>query len=140
MSEISEAQRLLCVQATRLKLRGGQVQSLRAIAEELRPLGRHAAFYLAAAVSDFYIPWPQMVRLLPPRISAEQREPPEVALAALAAHLSEYANHLFDDSFALKDVHGCSAWYSHVWSTGGAQDTVCRIWRGVPSGAAEGAI
>lgn len=37
------------------------LQSLRAIAETLRPLGRHAVFYLAAAVSDFYIPWPQMV-------------------------------------------------------------------------------
>ena len=39
------------------------MQSLRVIAEQLRPLGRRAAFYLAAAVSDFYIPWPQMVRL-----------------------------------------------------------------------------
>ena len=78
----------LCATAShqRLKLRGGQVQSLRTIAGELRPLGRQAAFYLAAAVSDFYIPWPQMVRLLPPRLSAEQREPPEVALAPLAAH------------------------------------------------------
>ena len=40
------------------------LQSLRTIAEALRPLGRHAVFYLAAAVSDFYIPWPQMVRLV----------------------------------------------------------------------------
>ena len=39
------------------------VQTLRIIAEQLRPLGRRAAFYLAAAVSDFYIPWPQMVRI-----------------------------------------------------------------------------
>ena len=37
------------------------LQSLRTIAEQLRPLGRHAVFYLAAAVSDFYIPWSQMV-------------------------------------------------------------------------------
>lgn len=76
MPETSRAQRLLCVRlhATRLKLRGGQVQSLRAIAQQLRPLGRHAALYLAAAVSDFYIPWPQMVRALPPRISAAQVE------------------------------------------------------------------
>ena len=29
---------------------------------------------------------------------------------------------------------------SHVWSTGGAQNTVSRIWRGVPSGAAEGTM
>ena len=50
------------------------MQSLRAIAQELRPLGRHAAFYLAAAVSDFYIPWPQMVRLLPPRTSAGEMQ------------------------------------------------------------------
>lgn len=41
------------------------MQSLRTIAAQLRPLGRQAAFYLAAAVSDFYIPWPQMVRALP---------------------------------------------------------------------------
>ena len=66
----------LCATAShqRLKLRGGRMQSLRAIAEELRPLGRHAAFYLAAAVSDFYIPWPQMVCALPPRISAGRME------------------------------------------------------------------
>ena len=37
-------------------------QYLRAIAEALRPCGRHAAFYLAAAVSDFFIPWRDMVR------------------------------------------------------------------------------
>ena len=37
-------------------------QYLRAIAEELRPHGRDAAFYLAAAVSDFFIPWRDMVR------------------------------------------------------------------------------
>ena len=45
------------------RVRGMNValQSLRSIAEALRPLGRHAVFYLAAAVSDFYIPWPQMV-------------------------------------------------------------------------------
>ena len=37
-------------------------QYLRAIAEALRPRGRDAAFYLAAAVSDFFIPWRDMVR------------------------------------------------------------------------------
>ena len=42
------------------------VQSLRTIAEALRPLGRQAVFYLAAAVSDFYIPWPQMVSPMTP--------------------------------------------------------------------------
>ncbi len=31
------------------------------ISEGLRPFGRRAAFYLAAAVSDFYIPWSSMV-------------------------------------------------------------------------------
>ncbi|KAK9834914.1 hypothetical protein WJX81_008277 [Elliptochloris bilobata] len=33
---------------------------LRAIAEALRPCGQGAAFYLAAAVSDFFIPWQEM--------------------------------------------------------------------------------
>lgn len=37
-------------------------QSLRTIAAALRPCGPQAAFYLAAAVSDFYVPWPRMVR------------------------------------------------------------------------------
>uniref|UniRef100_A0A7N0VBD3 DNA/pantothenate metabolism flavoprotein C-terminal domain-containing protein n=1 Tax=Kalanchoe fedtschenkoi TaxID=63787 RepID=A0A7N0VBD3_KALFE len=31
------------------------------IALSLRPLGQHAMFYLAAAVSDFYVPWESMV-------------------------------------------------------------------------------
>ncbi len=41
-------------------------QYLRAIAEALRPCGRAAAFYLAAAVSDFFIPWSDMVRTAVP--------------------------------------------------------------------------
>ncbi len=36
-------------------------QYLRVVAEALRPLGPRAMFYLAAAVSDFYIPWGQLV-------------------------------------------------------------------------------
>ena len=35
---------------------------LRAISKELYPLGRHAMFYLAAAVSDFFLPRQKMVR------------------------------------------------------------------------------
>ena len=42
-------------------------QSLRAIAGALRPCGPKAAFYLAAAVSDFYVPWPRMVRAVDQR-------------------------------------------------------------------------
>ena len=38
------------------------VQSLKTIAEALNPLGPRACFYLAAAVSDFYLPWTDMVR------------------------------------------------------------------------------
>ena len=37
------------------------MQFLQLIAETLRPLGRGAAFYLAAAVSDFFVPWSEMV-------------------------------------------------------------------------------
>ena len=37
------------------------LQFLKVTAGCLRCCGRHAAFYLAAAVSDFYIPWSQMV-------------------------------------------------------------------------------
>lgn len=36
---------------------------LRAISKELYPLGRNAMFYLAAAVSDFFLPRQKMVRL-----------------------------------------------------------------------------
>ena len=34
---------------------------LRIIALSMRSLGPHAMFYLAAAVSDFYVPWKSMV-------------------------------------------------------------------------------
>ncbi len=37
---------------------------LRAIGEAIAPLGRSAMFYLAAAVSDFYIPTEEMVRYI----------------------------------------------------------------------------
>ena len=37
------------------------LQYLRAIAAQLEPHGPKAMFYLAAAVSDFYIPWPELV-------------------------------------------------------------------------------
>lgn len=36
-------------------------QILRMIAVSLRSLGPSAMFYLAAAVSDFYVPWESMV-------------------------------------------------------------------------------
>ncbi len=41
-----------------------RLQFLQVIAEAVRPLGRRAAFYLAAAVSDFFVPWADMVRAL----------------------------------------------------------------------------
>lgn len=37
------------------------LQYLRVIAECLKPCGQQAMFYLAAAVSDFFLPWSQMV-------------------------------------------------------------------------------
>jgi phosphopantothenate-cysteine ligase len=40
------------------------LQSLRVIAMALEPLGPTACFYLAAAVSDFYLPWADMVNVL----------------------------------------------------------------------------
>lgn len=36
-------------------------QMLQMVATSLRSLGAHAMFYLAAAVSDFYVPWKSMV-------------------------------------------------------------------------------
>lgn len=36
---------------------------LRAVSQELVPLGRNAMFYLAAAVSDFFLPRQKLVRL-----------------------------------------------------------------------------
>lgn len=38
------------------------LQYLRAIAQALAPLGPQVVFYLAAAVSDFYLPWSELVR------------------------------------------------------------------------------
>lgn len=40
-------------------------QLLRLIALRLNPLGSSAMFYLAAAVSDFYVPWDTMVSPAP---------------------------------------------------------------------------
>jgi hypothetical protein len=37
------------------------VQYLHALAGALEPCGPSVLFYLAAAVSDFYMPWPDMV-------------------------------------------------------------------------------
>lgn len=37
------------------------LQYLKTISDCLRPVGRRAAYYLAAAVSDFFLPWKQMV-------------------------------------------------------------------------------
>jgi phosphopantothenate-cysteine ligase len=37
---------------------------LRAVSQEISVLGRHAMFYLAAAVSDFFLPTQKMVRLI----------------------------------------------------------------------------
>jgi len=39
------------------------VQYLQAIAEVLAPYGPSVLFYLAAAVSDFFMPWTEMVRI-----------------------------------------------------------------------------
>jgi len=38
------------------------MQFLQIVALTLRGCGRQASFYLAAAVSDFYIPWKDLVR------------------------------------------------------------------------------
>ncbi len=40
----------------------GVPQSLKAIAGALEPLGPTACFYMAAAVSDFYLPWADMAQ------------------------------------------------------------------------------
>ena len=42
------------------------LQYLRTISDSIRPCGKRAAFYLAAAVSDFFLPWKQMVSTLQP--------------------------------------------------------------------------
>lgn len=52
----------LTVWATKCKLKLMQyLQYLKTISDCLRPCGKKAAFYLAAAVSDFFLPWKQMV-------------------------------------------------------------------------------
>ena len=45
------------------------LQSLKVIANALEPLGPTACFYLAAAVSDFYLPWADMVNALASSLS-----------------------------------------------------------------------
>jgi hypothetical protein len=40
----------------------GPAQYLRAVARAAAPYGGDCMFYLAAAVSDFYIPWDSLVR------------------------------------------------------------------------------
>jgi hypothetical protein len=52
---------ILCTAASDQRLCVRAPQFLQLIAEALRPLGRRAAFYLAAAVSDFFVPWAEMV-------------------------------------------------------------------------------
>ena len=42
------------------------LQYLKYISEKLRPCGKRAAFFLAAAVSDFFLPWSQMVGAVRP--------------------------------------------------------------------------
>lgn len=44
------------------------LQILRLIATSLKILGPNAMFYLAAAVSDFYVPWESMVTLITNRL------------------------------------------------------------------------
>jgi len=40
------------------------LQYLKAIGKALSPLGHQVVFYLAAAVSDFYLPWTELVRCI----------------------------------------------------------------------------
>ncbi|CAI7867028.1 unnamed protein product, partial [Closterium sp. NIES-53] len=44
-----------------LPLRSSPPQLLRLVAEALNPIGPRGMVYLAAAVSDFFVPWPSMV-------------------------------------------------------------------------------
>jgi hypothetical protein len=53
-----------CLLHVASKLHACAAQFLQLVAEALRPLGRGAAFYLAAAVSDFFVPWSEMVQAL----------------------------------------------------------------------------
>ncbi len=48
--------------AEQMLLLAPPLQYLQIIAKALGPYGQQAMFYLAAAVSDFYIPWSQLVR------------------------------------------------------------------------------
>ena len=45
---------------------GPDMQYLRLVAEAAAPLERRCVFYLAAAVSDFFVPWAEMASLLAP--------------------------------------------------------------------------
>ena len=58
----SPSRRLLALVSSLVSDRYVFLQYLKTISDCLRPVGRRAAFYLAAAVSDFFLPWKQMVR------------------------------------------------------------------------------
>jgi phosphopantothenate-cysteine ligase len=60
---IKEASHLLCISFTSLT---EYLWLLRAACESLAPFGSRAVLYLAAAVSDFYIPSSEMVSKLKP--------------------------------------------------------------------------
>lgn len=57
---------------------------LRAVSQELVPLGRLAMFYLAAAVSDFFLPRQKMVRA--PVICQRHTDPSPSPLAFLVRY------------------------------------------------------
>ncbi len=59
------------------------LQYLRLIAELLQPYGSQAMFYLAAAVSDFYVPWGQLTHHKIQRLAAGWLLEPPCALGLL---------------------------------------------------------
>lgn len=67
-----------------------KLQYLREIALQLRTVGPRALFYLAAAVSDFYIPWSQLVRSHPRTVQHAALRP-RAGISILAHHGLELA-------------------------------------------------
>eukprot|EP00850_Spirogloea_muscicola_P024435 SM000819S22597 [mRNA] locus=s819:22:1351:+ [translate_table: standard] len=95
--EVSGESRIQTSAIEELTAAAAELQLLRLVAEALQPLGRAAAFYLAAAVSDFYLPWAAMAEH---KIQSE-RGPLELSLARVPKMLGLLRRAWAPDAFCI---------------------------------------
>jgi hypothetical protein len=74
------------------------LQHLKAIATAARPYGPQVMFYLAAAVSDFYIPWSHLVwggvSAITAQLMSQLLQPVASCLCLASSHILEPDHHL----------------------------------------------